>query len=215
MKTLEKLIYASGLMLDESEAIELGKIDRAMQPFPPVPALLNNINMAIRGAHLRTRREKTLEIYRRRIETREALENAIASDANKVMWNKAYHTALTTNKLEQSLYIVRLKDIESQAKELFLYLKAAWTIGLVIRMISLFFDEKKDGKFGLRILMHSSIADLIQSLIEPLFTSLSSLFIHKISFNALINDVLHAAKNAGVELRNRCTSGDGGMTSSI
>ena len=114
MKLLDKLVNTLGLVLDDSEIIELQKIDKATQLAPSTPP----IYMLIRGHqykhYLEKRREKTVHTYRLRREAKEVLDNALASNGDQYLWNKAYRMAEITASSELSLLNLRFNDIKTQ-----------------------------------------------------------------------------------------------------
>ncbi|MDF1685001.1 MAG: U-box domain-containing protein [Legionellaceae bacterium] len=189
MTLSEKMIHALGLVLDDSKAVELRKIDQSILQEPHTNPIYILFRDDVYIEYLRNRREKTVEVYRLRKQARKALNHAIASDGNQAIWDKAYCRAETTASAEHSLFSLRMEEVRVHAALVRCGITVARALWIAWSMLS----DANSASFPLSIVEFFLTSKLIKAL------SLCILLAEPSSYHA-IEAVLDAANRAGIRL---------------
>lgn len=188
--TFSKIIlHTLGLVLDESEAVELQKIDQAILQEPHTNPIYILFRDDVYIEYLRNRREKTVEVYRHRREAKQALNHAIASDDNQKIWDEAYRVAQTTASAEQSLFSLRMEEVRVHAE----LVRCGITVARALMIAWSMLSDVHNESFQLSIGKIFLVSKLIKAV------SLCILLAEPSSYHA-IEAVLDAANRAGIRL---------------
>lgn len=189
MALSDKIIWALGLVLDVSEAVELRKIDEAIRQEPYTNPIYILLRDDVYRDYLVERREKTVDVYRLRSEARVILNHAIASVDNQAKWDEAYRIAQTTVTAERLLLSLRKNEVKVQI-ELF---RCGITVIRALSIAWLMLSNANNVQYKLSLGEIFLVSKLIKAL------SLCILLAEPSSYD-VIEAVLDAANRTGIRL---------------